>query len=241
MLIQVALNGSSKGNTAAMLPITPQQQAQQARTAVIAGAGAIHVHVYDTAGRESLGATDVNATLDTIRRQCPTTPLGISTAAWIVPDLTQRLAYLREWAALPDYASVNFHEAGAGEVAEQLLEQGIGVEAGIWHREAAEIYVASALLGRCYRLLLELTESTLPAALAQLDAIEAILNDHDRRTPRLLHGEGAVAWPLVSLAAQRGYDTRVGLEDMQSLPNGAPAVDNATLVAAAWRLVNGQA
>lgn len=239
MLIQVALNGSKRGNTATMLPLTPEQQAQQARAAVIAGAGAIHVHVYDTAGRESLAPTDVNATLDAIRQQCPTTPLGISTAAWIVPDLEERLADVGAWERLPDYASVNFHEAGADAVAACLRERGVGVEAGLWHRDAVEIYVASALLGCCYRLLLELTESTLPAALAQLDAIEAVLNAHDRHTPRLLHGEGAVAWPLVSIAAQRGYDTRVGLEDMQNLPNGAPTADNATLVAAAWRLVNG--
>jgi uncharacterized protein (DUF849 family) len=241
MLIQVALNGSRRGNRETMLPLTPEQQAQQARAAVIAGAGAIHVHVYDPAGRESLAPTDVNATLGAIRQQCPTTPLGISTAAWIVPDLDERLAAVDGWESLPDYASVNFHEAGASAVAERLLEKGVGVEAGIWHRDAAEIYVASALLGRCYRLLLELTESTLPSALAQLDAIEAVLHVHDRHTSRLLHGEGVVAWPLVSIAAQRGYDTRVGLEDMQNLPHGAPTADNAVLVAAAWRLVNGQA
>lgn len=38
---------------------------------------------------------------------------------------------------LPDFASVNWHEDGADEVAAALLEIGVGVEAGLWHVDAA--------------------------------------------------------------------------------------------------------
>jgi uncharacterized protein (DUF849 family) len=40
---------------------------------------------------------------------------------------------------------------------------------------------------------------------------------------------------LIELAARRGYDTRVGLEDSLVLPEGTRAGDNAELVAAARR------
>jgi uncharacterized protein (DUF849 family) len=59
----------------------------------------------------------------------------------------------------------------------------------------------------------------------------------DVKTPRLLHGFGAAAWAFIELAARRGYDTRVGLEDTLVLPDGTRARDNAELVAMAWRIV----
>ncbi|WP_346540125.1 3-keto-5-aminohexanoate cleavage protein [Micromonospora sp. DPT] len=54
--------------------------------------------------------------------------------------------------------------------------------------------------------------------------------------PVLLHGEGAAAWPVLAEAVRRGLDTRIGLEDTLGLPDGAPASDNAALVAAARAL-----
>lgn len=39
------------------------------------------------------------------------------------------------------------------------------------------------------------------------------------------------AWPLLNVALQRGYDTRIGLEDTLYLPDGGMARDNAELVA----------
>jgi uncharacterized protein (DUF849 family) len=54
---------------------------------------------------------------------------------------------------------------------------------------------------------------------------------------RLLHGFGASAWQFVALAAERGYDTRTGLEDTLTMPDGSIAENNAALVAAALRVV----
>ena len=42
------------------------------------------------------------------------------------------------------------------------------------------------------------------------------------RGQRLLHGFEAAAWVFIELAAKRGYDTRIGLEDTLVLPD-APA------------------
>lgn len=55
----------------------------------------------------------------------------------------------------------------------------------------------------------------------------------DNRRPILLHGEGRSTWPALHLARERGLDARIGLEDTLTLPDGAPAPDNASLVAAA--------
>ena len=51
------------------------------------------------------------------------------------------------------------------------------------------------------------------------------------KLPRLLHGLNHTAWELIDAAAVGGYDTRVGFEDILTLPGGARATSNAELVA----------
>src|SRR5439155_956439 len=53
--------------------------------------------------------------------------------------------------------------------------------------------------------------------------------------PRLLHGVGRAAWHIIDEAATRGYHTRVGFEDILTLPDGATAPSNAALVVEARR------
>ena len=59
-----------------------------------------------------------------------------------------------------------------------------------------------------------------------------------RGVPVLVHGEGASCWPLVRLAARRGLATRIGLEDVLTLPDGSAGPDNAALVRAARSLLS---
>ena len=47
---------------------------------------------------------------------------------------------------------------------------------------------------------------------------------------------GAAAWPLFEDALSRGYDVRIGLEDVLAMPDGTIAASNADLVAAAAQL-----
>jgi uncharacterized protein (DUF849 family) len=68
-----------------------------------------------------------------------------------------------------------------------------------------------------------------------VSAIEAALKADGVKLPLLLHGLDATAWELLDAAAARGYDTRVGFEDVLTLPSGAPAASNAQLVAEAVR------
>ena len=67
-----------------------------------------------------------------------------------------------------------------------------------------------------------------------------MLDAGDVRGPRLLHGAGPAAWPLVARAGQLGLPTRAGLEDMLAGPGGALAGGNHDLVRAALALWSGE-
>jgi uncharacterized protein (DUF849 family) len=51
--------------------------------------------------------------------------------------------------------------------------------------------------------------------------------------PIVFHGLNEMAWPMIDEAAARGYDTRVGFEDILTLPDGTPSPGNGALVAEA--------
>ncbi len=234
MLIKAAINGSRTVEEHAFVPVTPQQQAAESAAAVAAGAGAIHVHVRCADGGESLSPDDVARALEAIRAARPGVPVGVSTGSWIVTDVERRLALIRAWEVLPDFASVNVHEEGAVRVMRLLIEKGVGVEAGVWNARAAEAWVGSGLAGECLRVLIEPGEEPGDAR-AKLEEIEAALGPDSR--PRLLHGLDGSAWEMVALAARRGYDTRIGFEDTLRLPDGIYAQSNAALVRAAFSIV----
>jgi uncharacterized protein (DUF849 family) len=208
----------------------------EAKAAVEAGAGAIHIHICDRDGQESLNPDDIARSLEAIRSSCPDVPIGISTGAWIVPDLKKRLSLIKSWEKPPDFASVNMYEEGAVQVAKLLLDRGVGVEAGICNGQDVEIFVRSDIANKCLRVLIELAEENMPAALTTLELIEAVLNRVKLKLPRLLHGENVTAWELVKVAVARGYDTRIGFEDVLTLPDGTYADGNASLIAAACQI-----
>jgi uncharacterized protein (DUF849 family) len=232
-LLEAALNGGRPRAEHPAIPITPEQLAAAAAESVAAGAGAIHLHVRGLDGRESLAAADVASAVKAIRAAIPGTPVGVSTGAWIVRDPGARLDAVRAWTLLPDFASVNFHEPGARELAELLRSRGMGIEAGVESAPATELFVDSGLAGRCLRVLFEPPEQDADRALGTVAQMEALLDRAKIEIPRLLHGVNTTAWPLIDEALARGYDTRVGFEDTLSLPGGATARSNADLVAAA--------
>jgi uncharacterized protein (DUF849 family) len=67
MLIEAAISGSRTLAEHPAIPVTPAQRAVEASAAVLEGAGAIHVHVRDGGGLESLAPKDVAATLEAVR------------------------------------------------------------------------------------------------------------------------------------------------------------------------------
>jgi len=234
MLVKAAINGSRTPKEHPSIPVTPQQQAVESAAAVAAGAGAIHVHVRGTDGRESISPDDSARALEAIRAACPGVPVGVSTGAWIVRDVGRRFELIQAWDVLPDFASVNVHEDGAIRLMRLLIGKGIGVEAGVWNAPAVKALSDSGLAGQCLRILIEPGEKRDDARI-NLEKIEAALGLTS--VPRLLHGLNGSAWDMITLAARQGYDMRIGFEDTLWLPDGTRAPTNAALVSAALSIV----
>ena len=97
-----------------------------------------------------------------------------------------------------------------------IAQSGVGVEAGLFHAEAARGCVQSGLAPRCLRLMLEPGGGELQEVLQRVAEMEAILDAARPETPRLLHGGGATSWDIVdeaartALASLGGYDELVG-------------------------------
>ncbi|MBA3870006.1 MAG: 3-keto-5-aminohexanoate cleavage protein [Anaerolineae bacterium] len=230
MILQAALNGGRTADEHPTIPITPEQIAAEVQRVLEVGANAVHFHVRQADGRQSLKPEDVSRTLSAVRATCPNMALGISTSQAIVPDIALRYQLVSEWTVLPDYVSVNIHEAGALVLMKLLFSKGIGVEAGVWTPAAVEKLRISGLGNDCLRILIEATEETLPEARANVKAIQTVLETAHLKPRCLLHGEGGSAWAIFEEAVAQGYDTRVGFEDMLTLPNGATVESNAELI-----------
>jgi beta-keto acid cleavage enzyme len=120
-----------------------------------------------------------------------------------------------------------------------LIERGIGVEAGLWHREGVAAWLGSPHRDQCVRVLIELPdgldeERTVAEAALLLRLVrDGVHGQSAASTPVLLHGEGSSCWPALRLAVRRSLDIRIGLEDTLDLPDGSLAPDNAALVRAA--------
>jgi uncharacterized protein (DUF849 family) len=233
MLIEVALNGGRTRAEHPGVPCSPQEMAAAAKEAVAAGAGAAHFHVRAADGRESLDADDVARAVAAVRAAIPGIPLGVSTGLWMVRNARERHEKVAAWKTFPDFASVNFNEEGGIPLAELLLSKGMGVEAGMGSVLATEKFLESKLAPRCRWVLLEPEQQETDAALAVVAKIEEMLRGAGIALPIILHGVGRTAWDLIDVAAQRGYDTRIGLEDVLTLPDGSVAQGNGELVAEA--------
>ena len=233
LLIECALNGGRTRAEHAGVPCAPGELADSARGAVAAGARAIHFHVRGREGSESLEAEDVALAVEAVRAAIPATPFGVSTGAWIVPDVKARYEKVAAWKVLPTFASINFNEEGGVALAELLLSRGVGIEAGVGSPEAVDAFVASGLANRCLRVMFEPEQQDLRVAVDGVERLEKMLDRAGVKIPRLLHGLNRTAWDLIDAAAKRVYDTRIGFEDVLTLPDGSQAPSNASLVAAA--------
>jgi uncharacterized protein (DUF849 family) len=237
MLVKAAINGGRSKDEHTAVPVSPDELAADAFACLKAGANAVHLHVRSTAGIESLDPEDLERTLLVVQPVCPLEQIGVSTGAWIVPDTAQRLETVSAWEVFPGFASVNFSEDGATELARLLLSRGVDVEAGLIDADSAEAFLKSGLVNRCIRVLFEPQEREIDSALETVNAIENVLDAEapTQTLPRVLHGTEATAWPLMEEAINRGYGVRIGFEDTLVLPDGTLARDNAELVMEAFK------
>jgi uncharacterized protein (DUF849 family) len=232
-VIKACLNGNREPGAHPALAITPEQLAADGAAAVAAGAQVLHIHPRGPDGRESLGAVD--ETVLAVRAAVPGVAIGVSTGAWMEPDVDARVAAVLAWRE-PDMASVNLSEEGHVEVMAALVEAGIGIEAGLWRVEDVQALAISGYAGRLVRVLVEPREPDVAAALATAEAIHAALEDAGIPGPRVQHGFGPPTWEVVRRAKQLGLGWRIGLEDTLTVPDGSPALSNAHLVTVALAL-----
>jgi len=237
MIVQACLNGARASDFHTRLPLKPEDMARDSALSVAAGAAELHLHPRGTDGNESLVAVD--DTILAVRRTCPGTLIGVSTGAWIENDENRTRACIAQWRVLPDYASVNLSEHDAPAVMELLRHRGVGIEAGLASISDAERFVKLPNHGQVLRVLIEIEEQVLGAALKVADDIAAVLDRAGLRLPILLHGFDATVWPFVEVALQRRWSTRVGFEDGKHLKDGTIATDNAALVANAVNIFRG--
>jgi uncharacterized protein (DUF849 family) len=239
MLIKAAINGGRTKSQHAWIPVSVDEQAEAVVECLAVGAGAVHLHVRDARGEESLRAADVSCTLRAVRSAAPVAKIGVSTGAWIIPDPAARAQAIARWQELPDFASVNFSEQGAIEVAQLLLSRGVDVEAGLCQADDVEVLIRSGLAEGCLRVLIEPQEQEIEKARGTVREIEAVLDEASINLPRLLHGTEATSWQLLDDAIALGYDIRIGFEDTLCLPDGRLAVNNASLISEARRRAQG--
>jgi uncharacterized protein (DUF849 family) len=231
------LQGCPNGARRRGVPLTAAQVAEAAAQMVAAGVDELHIHPKDPEGADTVHPAWVAEYVTAVRAAVPGILVGVTTGAWAEPDPVRRVACVRGWnrAAAPDYASVNWHEEGAHELAVALLEAGIGVEAGLYSGTSGADQLARSGLGeRMHRLLAEVVETdpllTASAARGHFERLRPLGEATGR--PVLLHGEELGAWPVLRLAHQLGADQRIGLEDVLVDSEGRHA-SNAALVRSA--------
>ena len=236
-MLQACLNGARSKSEHRAIPISHSELSEDAAAAREAGAHELHIHPRNAHGEETLDPDEVARCVRAIRASVPGMPMGVSTGAWIESNSRKRQAQIREWEVLPDYASVNLSEDDAPETMDILIAKGVGIESGLWNRHDAERFVELPHARHCLRILVEMTSGHPGEALAEYEAVMAVLRQHEAMLPVLLHGEGGSVWSIVREAKLRGLATRVGFEDGLHLPDGSVAPNNAALVAAAAKIL----
>ena len=242
-MLQVTPNGPYGKDVHPNMPVSLDEVLADLRECFRAGATGVHLHVRDENGLETLRPEVVNATCRAVRELAAeegvAAEIGLTTGAWIVPDLAERIAMIREWEGV-DCATVNLSEQGFEDVMRAMLDVGVGIDVGLWAPVEMAQLLASGLLPQAQRVSIELDTGEPyhldgpPEAVAEQanDALDAA----GSTCPRLTHGMNTWTWPMVADAFRRGHDTRVGFEDSILLPDGSRASSNADLVRAARTL-----
>jgi uncharacterized protein (DUF849 family) len=242
-VLQVTPNGSWGREAHPNLPVSLEELLKELEACFRAGATGVHLHPRDGSGAETLQPAIVNETCRRVREVAAAVgvpiEIGLTTGEWIEPQLTSRIAMIREWENV-DCATVNLSERGFEAVMAAMADSGIGIDAGLWAPVELDRLLQSGLLPSVQRISIEL-DSGEPyflqgPAIDVAQKMNDALDSAGSSCPRLTHGMGDWTWPLVEDAFRRGHDTRVGFEDSVLLPDGTTASSNAELVRAALAL-----
>jgi uncharacterized protein (DUF849 family) len=237
MLLKIALNGARSKKENKHLPQSLEEIEKEVQVLYRNGCKVFHIHCYDKNGNESLKPDDVSNLVSLVKNISPEIQLGISSGDWIEPDFKKRISYIKGWQIIPDFISVNMIEDNAIEISNLLISKGVLIEAGLNEKKAAEIFAESRLRKGCCRILIEPEPEIFESAIATVNEIESILNKHKIKIPRLLHGFNSVSWDILREARKRGYDSRIGMEDIIYLESGEKVKSNLEIVIEARKII----
>lgn len=235
MTLQLCLNGARSKAEHPAVPHTPTELAADITALFAAGARSFHLHVYRD-GQQTLEPDAVAGTLNTIRAACPDAELAVSTAAGIASTPAERARLISQWKVWPDTLCVNLSEEGIDDVLALAEVRGAGLEAGLFTPDDVQQFKLLEHL-RWRRVLLEPQALDPETAAAQLDALLHALGYFRADLPRVAHGMDAAAWPLLRRAAELGLSSRIGFEDVLTLPDGSRPAGNLDLYRAGHKIM----
>lgn len=226
------------------LPVSPLEIARTARACAEAGAAIIHLHVRDKDGGHLLDAEAYGAAIAAIRKECGTQMvIQVSTeAVGIYPPASQRalIRDLRPEAASFALREIATKQSDAEEFARLLVfmrQESILPQIILYSAEDArhlETLVTRGLIPfERLPVLFVLGRYDKDDVSQPSDLIEFL--EFARRRPWMVCAFGRREAQCTVAAALLGADMRVGFENNQYLPDGAPAPDNAALVDAVAR------
>jgi uncharacterized protein (DUF849 family) len=150
-MLQVTPNGPWDKDVHPNMPVSQDELLADLHECFSSGATGVHLHVRDEHGAETLEPSVVNDTCTRVREAAAETgtsvEIGLTTGEWIVPDLTERIAMIREWEGV-DCATVNLSEHGFEDVMLAMLDAGIGIDVGLWAPVEMDRLLRSGLLAR---------------------------------------------------------------------------------------------
>ena len=252
LLIVAALNGTRQRDACPKVPLSPEELAAEAKRAVEAGAGMVHVHA-----RKSDGSSTFDFVIDDIVaaiRSAVDVPISISSQRARQTSLGTVTALFSVLRDLPDLASVHVRPPEAElpahrEEARQIIEaldaadvRPAPVAGSLDALGDLEVLYNDSLLGRAPFVMLtlgaaisesaDLAAGTPQNVLRLIDAVRSVL----AQPPIVASGRDATSPTVQAVAAAAGEHIRVGFEDAVTLPDGSSATSNAQLVEHAVRL-----
>ena len=254
ILIVAALNGWRERKVAKKVPYAAAEIAKEAKRAVEAGAGVVHVHARAADGTAVFDLT-LDAVISAIRAEVDVpisvttqrgrqTSLGTITALFDVLREVPELATVNVQSPAPDFPA---HREEARQILEACERAGVRPEPGINSLEAVadvEALYGDGLLAQAPWLHLELggpagnSEHGLAGTPRNLLRLVDSLDGTLGQLRWVAHGEGTANPAVCATAAALGGHIRVGLEDTALLPDGTPAQSNAELVELAVALAD---
>lgn len=239
--VMVAPNGARRGKSDnATLPLSSDELAVTAKACSDAGASAIHLHVRDADGNHSLDAGRYLDAMAAISERAPNMGVQVTTEAAGIFDVPAQFACLQQ--VRPDAASVSVREMARDQDTAQNLyafagEAGIRLQHILYSvQDLATLreWIGQGVVPNQMTSAIFVLGQYVPPVLAQPDDLLPFLNaagDMNLDWSICAFGHNELA--CVRAALEFGGNIRVGFENNTQLPDGAPARDNAALVALA--------